>query len=158
MDVAVRREEVVHDHKVNLAPVRQLHAVQAIEAREQRVRVRLEVHVVVLQDREQELVLAVPDRLDDEAVVAREVEERARLARRAELGQDVLGGEREQVVGRIEAEELADVAEDPGRVVLEFEVVLGRRRELVADDVKRELVPRLVVGVAQWARQLGLAA
>jgi hypothetical protein len=143
---------------VNLAPVRQLHAVQAIEAREERVRVGLEVHVVVLQDREQELVLAVPDRLDDEAVVARKVEERARLARRAELGQDVLGGEREQVVGRIEAEELADVAEDPGRVVLELEVVLGRRRELVADDVERELVPRLVVGVAQRARELGLAA
>jgi hypothetical protein len=116
------------------------------------------VHVVVLQDREQELVLAVPDRLDDEAVVARKVEERARLARRAELGQDVLGGEREEVVGRIEAEELADVAEDPGRVVLELEVVLGRRRELVADDVECELVPRLVVGVAQRARQLGLAA
>ena len=104
MDVTVWREEVVHDDEVDLAPVRELHAVQAVEAREQRVRVRLHVLVVLLEDPPQELVLRVVDRFDDEAVVAREVEERARLSRRAEFRQDVLRGEREEVVGGIELE------------------------------------------------------
>ena len=106
---------------------------QAVEATEQRVRVGADVLVVGLEDLEQKFVLGVADRLDDEAIVAREVEEGARLAGRAELGEDVLGGEGEEVVGRIETEELADVTEDPRAVVLELEVVLGAGRELVAD-------------------------
>ena len=97
------------------------------------MRVGADVLVVGLEDLEQKFVLGVADRLDDEAIVAREVEEGARLAGRAELGEDVLGGEGEEVVGRIEAEEFADVTEDPRRIVLELEVVLGARRELVAD-------------------------
>ena len=55
----------------------------------------LHVLIVLLQDPTEELVLVVVDRLDDEAVVAREVEERAGFTGRAELGQDVLGRERE---------------------------------------------------------------
>lgn len=39
VNITMRREEVIHDHKVNLAPVRKLDAVQAIESREQRMRV-----------------------------------------------------------------------------------------------------------------------
>lgn len=136
MDVAVRREEVVHDDKVDLLAVRELDAVEAVESREERVRIVLDVLVVLLEDAPEELVLRVPDRLDDEAVVAREVEERARLAGRAELGEDVLGGEGDEVVTRVEVEVLAEFAKDPGGVVLELEVVLGRRRELVPDAGK----------------------
>lgn len=44
------------------------------------------------------------NRLDDEPVVTREVEERARLARRAEFGEDVLGGEGKEVVGGVQVE------------------------------------------------------
>lgn len=131
----MRRKEVVHDDKVNLATSRQLDAVQAIEARQERVRVLLHVLVVVLQDLAQELVLRVADRFDDEAVVAREVEERAALARRPEFGQDVLGGEGDEVVGRVEVEVFAQFTEHPGRVILELEVVLDGRCQLVSDAV-----------------------
>ena len=66
--------------------------------------IALHVLVVLLQYPSEELVFRVVDRLDDEAVVAREVEERARLSGRAEFRQDVLRGEREEVVGGIELE------------------------------------------------------
>lgn len=85
MNVTMRGEEVVHDDKVNLLPVRKLDAMQAVKARDECVRVLLDVLVVILEDRPEELVLAVSDRLDDEAVVAREVEEGTALAGRAEL-------------------------------------------------------------------------
>ncbi len=42
--------------------------------------------------------------LDDEPIVPREVEERPRLAWRAEFREDVLGREGQQVVGRIKVE------------------------------------------------------
>jgi hypothetical protein len=92
--VLVRREKVVHDHEVDLVPARELDAVEAVEAREERVRVLPHVLVVLREHAPEELVLRVVDRLDDEAVVAREVEERAGLARAAELGEDVLVRER----------------------------------------------------------------
>lgn len=65
------------------------------------------------------------NRLDDEPVVTREVEERARLARRAEFGEDVLGSEGKEVVGGVQVEVvLAQFSEYPWCVVLELEVVL----------------------------------
>ncbi len=50
----------------------------------------------------------------------------------------------------------AQRAEDPWRIVLEFEVVLGGRRQLVSDDVKREFMTRSKVVVGQWSLYLGL--
>ena len=80
--------------------------------------------IVVLEYPAEVFMFGVVDGLDDEAVVAREVEEGAGLAGRAELGEDVLGGEGEEVVGRVQVEVvLAQLAEDVGRVVLELEVV-----------------------------------
>jgi len=137
VDIAMGREEVVHDDKVDLAAARELDTVKAVEAREEGVRVLLDVLVILLEDAAQELVLGVSDRLDDEPVVARKVEEGARLARRAQLGEDVLGGERDEVVGGVEVEVLAQLPEDPRSVIFELEVVLGRGRELVADAVER---------------------
>lgn len=137
VNIPMGREEVVHDDEVDLAAARELDTVKAVEAREEGVRVLFDVLVIFLEDAPQELVLRVSDRLDDEAVVAREVEKGARLARRAQLGEDVLGGKGDEVVGGVEVEVLAQLAEDPRSVVLELEVVLGRRRELVADAVER---------------------
>ena len=118
--------------------MRELHPVQAIEPRQQGMRVALDVRMVGFEDVAEELVLGVVDGLDDEAVVAREVEEAARLARRAELGEDVLRGERDEVVGRVELEVvLAQLAEDERRVVFELEVVLCGRREFVTDTARR---------------------
>jgi hypothetical protein len=92
--------------------------------------------MVVPQDRKQELVFGVSDSFDDETIVAREVEEGARFAWGAEFGEDILGGEGEEVVGGVEMEVVfSEFAEDPGRVILEFEVVLGGRSEFVTDTV-----------------------
>lgn len=129
----MRREKVVHDDEVDLFASRELDSVQAVEPRQEGMRVLLDVLVVVLQDRAQELVLRVPDRLDDEAIIARKVEERSALAGRTEFRQDVLGGEGDEVVGRVEVEVLAQLAEYPGSIVFELEVVFDRGRELVAD-------------------------
>ena len=53
----------------------------------------------------------------------------------AQLAEDVLGREAEEVVRRVQSEvPLAQIAEDEGRIVLELEVVLGRRRKLVTDS------------------------
>jgi hypothetical protein len=137
VNVAMRREEVVHDNEVNLLPMRQLDAMQSVKPRDERMRVLLDVLVVVLEDGAEELVLAVPDGLDDEAVVAGEVEERAALAGGAEFGEDVFGGEGDEVVRGVEVKVLPKLAEDPGGVVFELEVVLDRRSKLVTDAVKR---------------------
>ncbi len=80
----------------------------------------------------------VVDRLDDEPVIARKVEERPRLAGRAQLRQDVLGSEGEKVVRRVEVEEVfAQLTKDPGGVVLKLEVVLCGGREFVTDAARR---------------------
>ena len=53
----------------------------------------------------------------------------------AQLAEDVLGRETEEVVRWVESEvPFAQIAEDEGRVVLELEVVLGRRRKLIPNS------------------------
>jgi len=39
VDISVRREDIAHDHKVNLAAVRQFHAMQSKETTQQRMRI-----------------------------------------------------------------------------------------------------------------------
>lgn len=73
----MRREEIVHDDKVDLLAARELDAVEAVEAGEESVGVLLDVLVVLLEDAPEELVLRVANRLDNEPVVAGEVEERS---------------------------------------------------------------------------------
>ena len=63
---------------------------QAVESGEESVWIFFHVIVVVFEDRPEEFVFCVMDRLDNEAVVAREVEKGAGFARRSELGEDVL--------------------------------------------------------------------
>lgn len=81
--------------------------------------------VVVLQNAAEELVLGVMDRLDDEFIVTGEIKEAAALPRRAKLGKDIFAGERDQVIGRVKCKRGTQMAEDPGRVVFELEIVLG---------------------------------
>ena len=100
----MRREQVVHDDKVDLLAVRDLDPVESVELGEQGVRVPLDVLVVVAEDHAQPLVLAVMDRFDDVLVVAGEVEEAAALARRAEFGKDVLARQGHEVVPGIQFE------------------------------------------------------
>lgn len=129
VNIAMGWEEVVHDDEVDLAPVRELDTVQAVESAEQCMRVCLDMVIVQREDRPEEFVLVVVDRLDDETIVSREVEEGPRLAGRAQLREDVLGRQADEVVCRVEEEKvLPEIPENPRRVVLEFEVVLRRWR------------------------------
>ena len=101
---------------------------QAVKSGEECVWIFFHVIVVVFEDRPEEFVLCVMDRLDDEPIIAREVEEGPGFAGRAKLGEDVLGREGEEIVGWIKMEVvLAQLAEDPRSVVLELEVVFRRR-------------------------------
>jgi hypothetical protein len=65
------------------------------------MRVRFDVLPVLPENAKEKLVLCVPDGLDDEAVIAGEVEERAAFAWGSKFGEDVFGCEGEQVVCRV---------------------------------------------------------
>ena len=77
VNILMRREKVVHNDEMDLASSRQLNTMQAIEPAEERVRILLDVIKVLRKNAQQELVFRVSNRLDDEAVVARKVEEGA---------------------------------------------------------------------------------
>lgn len=79
------REQVVHDHKVNLAASRQLDSMQSVEPAEEGVWVLLDVRVVLFQDRQEELVFGMTDGFDDETVVAGKIEEGSRFSRGAKF-------------------------------------------------------------------------
>ncbi len=70
VDVAMRRKQVVHHHKVSFFAVGDLDPMQAVELRQERIGIVLNVPVVVMQNAPQHLMLAVVDRLDDVLVVA----------------------------------------------------------------------------------------
>lgn len=71
-------------------------------------------------------------RLDDVFVVAGEIEEATTFAGRAKLRQDVFACQRDEIVGGINLEVCSDMAKDPWCIILEFEIVLCRRRQFVA--------------------------
>lgn len=89
----------------------------------------LHVCIILLQHGKKELMLRMTDRLDYKAVVPGKVEERARLARRAQFREDVLGRQREQIVGRIKLKAVfAKITKNPWCIILKLEVILGGRR------------------------------
>ena len=86
--------------------------------------VALYVLVISLEHGAQELVFGMTDGLDNEAVVTRVVEERARFAWGTEFRKNVLGGQGEEVVCRIDVEVgLTKLAKDPWCVIFELEVI-----------------------------------
>ena len=50
------------------------------------------------------------------------------------------------------------MTEDPGCIILEFEVVLGRRGEFVSGDIERELVFGIKVGIVEFPINLCVCA
>lgn len=102
------------------------------------MRVILDVRVILSQDTAEEFMLRVVYRLDNETIVAREVKEGTGLARATKLGENVFCGEREKVVGRVESKVIfTQLPKNPWRVVLELEVILRRRSELVSNTKLR---------------------
>jgi hypothetical protein len=84
-----------------------------------------DVLMVVFQNLADKLVFVVVYRFDNEPVVTGEVEERARFARGAKLRENVLLRQRQKIISRIKVEALLpQISEDPGRIILEFEIVL----------------------------------
>ena len=81
----MRGEEVVHDDEMDLASMRKFDTVETIESGNEGMRVALDMFVVVLEHAAEEFMFVVVDRLDDETVIAGEVEERAGFARRTEF-------------------------------------------------------------------------
>lgn len=140
MDIPVRREQVVHHHEVDFAAVGDFHTVKTVKLRKQRVGILPNMVVVILEDPPEELVLGMVDGLDDVLIVSRKIEKASTLAGRSQFGKNVLASQRHQVVRRVDLERLPQMAEHPGRVVLELEVVFGGRRQLVASAVESELV------------------
>ena len=137
----MRGEEVVHDHEMDLATSRKLDTVKTVESGDEGVRVGLDVIMVALEDAQEVLVLGMVDSLDNIFVIAGKVEEGPRLSGATEFGENVFGGEREEVVGRVDMEVgFAEVTEDPGRIIFEFEVVFGGGGKFVSDNVETVLV------------------
>jgi hypothetical protein len=75
---------------VNLAAIGYLYAMQTVELGKKCVGILLDMRVVVLQDLAEEFMFGVVYGFDDVFVVSREIKEAPALARRAELGEDVL--------------------------------------------------------------------
>lgn len=121
---------------MDFASIGYLYAMQAVKLGKKSVWVLLHVVVVVLENLAEELMFGVVDGFDDVLVVAGEIEEAATLAGRAELGKDVFAGQRYEIIGRVELEGSAEMAEDPWCIVLELEVVFGGRSKLVTSSVK----------------------
>lgn len=130
--------------------------------------IRPDVDVVVFQDGPQEFVFRVRDCLDDEAVVARKIEEGTGFSWRPEFGEDVLCRQGKQIICRVEMKVfVTQVAEDPWGVVFELKIVLGGWCELVADaivssirdrdiHVKGEFVASAIVLLGERPLDLGL--
>ena len=113
---------------------------QAVESGEESVWIFFHVIVVVFEDRPEEFVLCVMDRLDDEPIIAREVEEGARFPRRAKFREDVFRGQGEEIVCGVESEVLlSQFAENPRRIVLEFKVVSRGWRQFIPDTAKNHV-------------------
>ena len=89
------------------------------------MRVPANVVMVVFENPADEFVFVVVYRFDDEPVVTREIKERAGLSGGTKFGENVLFRQRQEVVGGVELEALfPQISEDPGRIVLEFEIIL----------------------------------
>ena len=71
---------------MNLPPPRQFHTMQPIESRQKGMWILLNILVIFLQYTPQELMFGMSDRLDDEAIISRKVEERTRFTRRTQFG------------------------------------------------------------------------
>lgn len=96
--------------------------------------------VIFWKNLSQQFVFGVVDSLDNVFIVPGEVEEASALSWRAQLGEDILAGQGHQIVGRVKAELGSQMPENPRRIVLKFEVVFCRGRQLVTSTNSNENV------------------
>ena len=72
------------------------------------------------------------DGFNDVLVIAREIKEAATLARGTQFREDILAGERHEIVGGIKSELGSKMPKYPWCVVLELKIVFGRRYQLIS--------------------------
>lgn len=111
---------------------------ETIKLTQKSVRICLDMVVIFPEYLAEEFVFGVVYRLDDVFVISREIEETTRLSWRAKFGKDVFGGKRDQIVSRIEPKMAPKMPEDPRRIVLELEIIFGRRGEFISSTVKSQ--------------------
>jgi hypothetical protein len=107
--------------------------------------------VVFRKNLPEKLVLGVVNSLNDVLVVSREVEKASTLSGGTQFRQNILAGERHEIIGGVEAEFGTKVPEYPGGIVLEFEIVFCGRNQFVSGTI--------IVSNVQWAsriRKIGL--
>lgn len=149
VNVAVRREEVVHDDEVDFPAVCHLHTMQPVELRDQGIGVLLDMAIVLGQNLSEELVFGMVDSLDDILVVARKIEEAATLAGRAQFRQNILAGQGHQVVSGVKSKFGSKMSEDPGRIVFEFKIVFRGGYQLVSGAVVVSHLQRKAINSVQ---------
>ena len=76
-------------------------------------------------------MFGVVDGFDNVFVVSRKIEEASALAWRTQLGKDILAGKGHQIIGRVKSELCSQTSKNPRRIVLEFEVIFGRRSQFI---------------------------
>ena len=75
MNIFVGRKDIVHDDEMDLATMRKFYSVKTVESTEQGVRILDDMFVVVLQDGTETIEFGGVDGVDDESIIAGEVEE-----------------------------------------------------------------------------------
>mmetsp|Transcript_15687 Transcript_15687/g.51469 ORF Transcript_15687/g.51469 Transcript_15687/m.51469 type:complete len:476 (-) Transcript_15687:476-1903(-) len=150
--VGVGAQEIAHHHEAHLGTFVRLDAVQPEKLCQERVAVLRHVLVVSREERSQVLHFVLAHRLDDEAVVVREVEDSAALSRRRNLTERLVAAEAAEVVSGVDPPPLAQLAKHHSVVVLELEVaargVRGRRgRAARRKRLRKVAVERLFVKV-----------
>jgi hypothetical protein len=108
---------------------------KSVKLGEKSIRVIYDVIIIVFQDLAKKLVLAVMNGFDNVLVIPREVEEATTLPWGPKLGKNVLPSERHQIIGRVQPKKGTKMSKDPGRIVLELEVVFCRRHQLISRAV-----------------------
>lgn len=97
-------------------------------------------------------MFTVMDGLDDVFIVSRIVKKAPTFPRGSELGEDVLAGERHEIVCGVKAENCTQMSEYPRCVVFELEVVLCGWCEFVA-GAKRVSIDRRKGSAASLTRR-----
>lgn len=122
----MRGKKVIHDDEVNLFSIWHLDSVEAVELRQERMGIVCDMFKVIFQDLPQKLMLCVVDSLDDILIVSGKIKKATTLAWRAQLRQNILARERHEIIGRVQPKKCTKMPEDPGRIILELEVIFCR--------------------------------
>lgn len=143
VNIAVWGKKIVHNYKMNLSPIRHLDSMQSIELGKERIRVFLDVGVIVAQYLAEEDVFTMVNGLDDVLVIAGKVKETATLARRTKLGENIFARQGNEIVGGIETKYGSQLPKDLRGIVFKLEIILCGWCQLVASAIETSATYRM---------------